>query len=145
MKKLAISRKEILIGSAMLVTLGWGAWVTKELVKPEAEVVRVNVAGLVQEFMMTVSHSNWNPDEISKQTEAYTKSLDALIDRESKAGNTVLITEAVLSKGTRDITPQIRAELSQSMSLPLSANPRATGTPISNYATVAKAAAEGKQ
>ena len=123
--KLKLSVTEIALSLAAAGSLVWGAWVTQELVsRPKSTIVKVNLAGLVQDYMVAASHSNWSQDQIKVQTQAFTAAVDDEIGRLSADGTTVLMTEAVLSKSAHDATPQIRDAVQKRVAWPV-VNPNA--------------------
>jgi hypothetical protein len=123
--KLKLSLTEIALSLGGTAALIWGAWVTQELVsRPKTGIVKVNLAGLVQDYMVAASHSNWTQDQIKTQTQAFTSAVDEEIGRISADGTTVLMTEAVLSKSVHDATPEIRDAVQKRVAWPV-ANPNA--------------------
>ena len=123
--KLKLSVAEIALSLAAAGLLVWGAWVTQELVsRPKTTIVKVNLAGLVQDYMVAASHSNWSQDQIKVQTQAFTAAVDDEIGRLSADGTTVLLTEAVLSKTVHDATPEIREAVQKRVAWPV-INPNA--------------------
>ena len=112
--------REVVGALVLAVMLVWAAWVTKELIsRPASTVVRLNLAGLVQEYMVAASHSNWTADQIAKQTHVFTEAIDGLIAAYSRDGKVLLITEAVLSKNVPDITPQVRSAILKKVAWPV--------------------------
>lgn len=123
--KLKLSGTEIALSLGCAAALIWGAWVTRELVtRHPPTIVKVNLAGLVQDYMVAASHSNWTQDQIKTQTQAFTSAVDEEIGRISANGTTVLMTEAVLSKSVRDATPEIREAVQKRVAWPM-VNPNA--------------------
>ena len=123
--KLKLSVAEIALSLAAAGSLVWGAWVTQELVsRPKTVIVKVNLAGLVQDYIVAASHSNWSQDQIKVQTQAFTAAVDEEIGRLSADGTTVLMTEAVLSKTVHDATPEIRDAVQKRVAWPV-INPNA--------------------
>ena len=111
--------KELARALSLAVLLVWAAWVTRELVaRPTNSVVKLNLAGLVQEYMIAASHSNWTADQIRTQTGAFTGAIDDQIAAYARDGTTVLMTEAVLSKNVPDITPRVRAAILKKVAWP---------------------------
>lgn len=118
--KLKLSVTEIALSLAAAGALVWGAWVTQDLVsRPKTTIVKVNLAGLVQDYMVAASHSNWTQEQIKAQTQAFTAAVDEEIGRISADGITVLMTEAVLSKNVHDATPEIREAVQKRVAWPV--------------------------
>ena len=108
---------------SVAVLLVWAAWTTRELTtRPADTLVKLNLAGLVQEYMVAASHSNWTADQIRAQTTAFSTAIDAQIATYARRGTTVLMTEAVLSKNVPDITPQVRAVILKKVAWPAPGN-----------------------
>ena len=104
---------------SLALLLVWAAWATRELTtRPANTLVKLNLAGLVQEYMVAASHSNWTADQIRAQTTAFSSAIDAQIAAYARRGTTVLMTEAVLSKNVPDITPQVRTAILKKVAWP---------------------------
>ena len=96
-----------------VVTLLWGAWVTKSLITPPAAVpmASVRLEQLVGEYVQAQARSAAPPELVTQQTQAFMTALGDELQRRGQDGTTVLVGEAVLSQNVPDITDQVRAAI----------------------------------
>lgn len=120
--KLELTKREIFLTLGAAASLVWGGWVTKELLVSDDKIVRLGAASIIQEYMNAAARSSWSEVEIKQKTEAFTDTLDDLIAAEAAKGNTVLMSEAVLSKDAEDITPRVRESLIKKVGWPVQAS-----------------------
>lgn len=105
------------IAVAMLL---WGAWVTKHIAAPPAQIpmASVRLEALVTEYVQAQSHANGTPDAVTQQTARFMGAIEDELKRIGANGTTVLVGEAVLSKNVPDITDQIRKAVYAKVPLP---------------------------
>jgi hypothetical protein len=105
------------IAVAMLL---WGAWVTKHIAAPPAQVpmASVRLEALVTEYVQAQSHANGTPDAVTQQTARFMGAIEDELKRIGANGTTVLVGEAVLSKNVPDITDQVRRAVYAKVPLP---------------------------
>jgi hypothetical protein len=108
------------IAVAMLL---WGAWVTKHIAAPPAQIpmASVRLEALVTEYVQAQSHANGTPDAVTQQTARFMGAIDDELKRIGANGTTVLVGEAVLSKNVPDITDQVRKAVYAKVPLPTAA------------------------
>ena len=103
-------RHALLVAGAVAALL-WGAWVTKSVLAARAHppaFAAVRLQPLVAEFVAAQVRSGSPEAEVARDTQAFMARLDAELQAHGRAGTTVLVAEAVLSKNVPDITPDIR-------------------------------------
>lgn len=105
------------IAVAMLL---WGAWVTKHIAAPPAQIpmASVRLEALVTEYVQAQSHSNSTPDSVTQQTARFMGAIEDELKHIGANGTTVLVGEAVLSKNVPDITDQVRKAVYAKVPLP---------------------------
>lgn len=97
--------------AALVGILLWGAWVTKMLLVPAAPspaFAAVRLQPLVAEYVEAQARSARPEGEVAQETRAFMARLDAELQRRGRAGTTILVAEAVLSKDVPDITAEVR-------------------------------------
>lgn len=109
------------IAVAMLL---WGAWVTKHIAAPPAQIpmASVRLEALVTEYVQAQSHANGTPDAVTQQTARFMGAIEDELKRIGANGTTVLVGEAVLSKNVPDITDQVRRAVYAKVPLPTTAS-----------------------
>ncbi|NJM50225.1 MAG: type-F conjugative transfer system protein TrbI [Sphingomonadales bacterium] len=116
--KLHLKPSDFIIPISLAVAFVWAVWVTLRVYGDENKVVRLGAASIIQEYMTAAAGSSWTEQEVKQKTDVFTKTLDELIEAEAAKGHTVLMTEAVLSKNTEDITNKVRSELVKKVGWP---------------------------
>ncbi|ODU77589.1 MAG: hypothetical protein ABT10_24415 [Novosphingobium sp. SCN 63-17] len=104
--------------------LAWGAWTTRailDLRRAPAPFVKVQLGGLVADYVRAQARSATPPDQMGAQTQAFMKLLDAALAREAHAGRVVLVSEAVAGGSVPDITESVRREVYAKMPAPRTA------------------------
>lgn len=94
--------------------LAWGAWTTRailDLRRAPAPFVKVQLGGLVADYVRAQARSATPPDQMGAQTQAFMKLLDVALAREAHAGRVVLVSEAVAGGSVPDITETVRREV----------------------------------
>ncbi len=121
-----------LAGLAVVVLL-WGAWVTKHIASPVAQmpIASVRLEQIVSEYVQAQSHSNGTPDVVTQQTGQFMNALGDELRRIGDTGTTVLVGEAVLSRNVPDITDTVRRAVYARVPMPAPAPVGAAGPVVS--------------
>jgi len=104
--------------------LAWAAWTTRailDLRRAPVPFVKVQLGGLVADYVRAQARSATPPDQMGAQTQAFMKLLDAALARETRAGRVVLVSEAVAGGSVPDITETVRREVYAKMPAPRTA------------------------
>ena len=100
----------VLAGLALL----WATWATHsicEIKRASPHIVKVQLAGLVQEYVQAQARSGASADQVSAQTTAYLKALNETVSAHAHAGTVVLLANAVVDGAVPDITMTVRQEV----------------------------------
>lgn len=98
---------------AFVIPMFWIVWATDKIWELEQqEIVQVDMTGLMREFVDAQARSGADPDETKKAIARYLGATEASLAIISRNGKTILMSDAVLSNDTRDITPEVRSFIS---------------------------------
>jgi hypothetical protein len=89
----------------------WAVWLTKtvgDLRTERVPIASVRLQPLIEEYVQAQARSGAPEQQVMAQTQAFMGALDAELLRRGRAGTTVLVAEAVLSKNVPDITADVR-------------------------------------
>jgi len=92
----------------------WASWATTALVEvKKREVVTVELAGMMGDFVEAEARSG-NPPEIMKaRVERYLTAVEASVATLRADGRTVLVAEAVIAGSAPDFTETVRADVAR--------------------------------
>lgn len=94
---------------AFVFPMFWIVWATDKIWELEnREIVQVDMASLMREFVDVQARSEGDPEETKKAIARYLDATQKSLTISSRNGKTIVVSEAVLSSDTRDITPEIR-------------------------------------
>lgn len=114
-----LSPTALVLAASMTASTLWGAWATKSLLELEhREVVTVQLARIVGDFVEGEARAGHSPEETRDRVAAYLKAVDASVKALSRDGRTVLVAEAVVAGSVPDLTQQVRADVAQRMGAP---------------------------
>lgn len=102
------------MAGALAGALLWGIWATHAILglKQDANhLVKVQLADLVREYVQNEARSGAAPEQITAQTASFLKALNAAVNAHARAGEVVLLSNAVVDGAVPDITPAIRNEV----------------------------------
>ncbi|MEP9403742.1 TrbI F-type domain-containing protein [Sphingomonas silueang] len=86
----------------------WGMWVTHTLMAPtEQHIVKADLSRIVGDYVQAQARSDTPPERVQAEMRRFMASLDGELQRRGKAGEVVLVGEAVLSKNVADITADV--------------------------------------
>lgn len=104
-----------------LVAAGlWGAWVTKSVLATHnaPPIARVQLSGLVGEYVQAQARSATPPEQVSAETRAFMAEIQHNLERRGASGQIVLVGEAVLAGNVPDITAELRREVYAHVRMP---------------------------
>jgi hypothetical protein len=92
----------------------WGVWTTQHLLALEKrEVVTVQLARIMGDFVEGEARSGRSPDETKRRVEIYLKAVDASVQSLGSEGRTVLVAEAVVAGSAHDMTDAVRRDVAK--------------------------------
>jgi Type-F conjugative transfer system protein (TrbI_Ftype) len=104
-----------------LVAAGlWGAWVTRNVLERTAlpPMARVQLSGLVGEYVQAQARSATPPDQVTAETRAFMAEIQRNLEARGQAGQVVLVGEAVLAGDVPDITAELRRQVYAKVRMP---------------------------
>lgn len=108
------SRGKVIVAGLAAAGLLWGVWATHAILglqRGSNRLVKVELADLVREYVQAEARSGAAPDQITAQTAAFLKALNAAVAAHARAGEVVLLSNAVVDGAVPDITPTVRSEV----------------------------------
>lgn len=101
-----------IIGLSVVIGL-WGAWVTREVTRPEAtpRFVRVQLSAVIGEYVSAQARTQTPPDIVTAQTKAFMRAVQRNLEARGAQGQIVLVGEAVLAGDVPDVTQAVRREV----------------------------------
>lgn len=101
-----------IIGLSVAIGL-WGAWVTREVTRPEAtpRFVRVQLSSMIGEYVSAQARTQTPPDTVTAQTKAFMRAVQRNLEVRGAQGQIVLVGEAVLAGDVPDVTQAVRREV----------------------------------
>lgn len=108
-----------LIGGLVAAGL-WGAWVTKTVLTraDTAPLARVQLSGLVGEYVQAQARSATPPEAVTAETKAFMAEIQRNLEARGAAGQIVLVGEAVLAGDVPDITAELRRQVYAKVRMP---------------------------
>ncbi|MGT2516604.1 TrbI F-type domain-containing protein [Sphingomonas panni] len=83
-------------------------WVTRALVAPrEQHIVKADLSRIVGDYVQAQARTDTPPERVQAEMRRFMASLDGELQRRGRAGEVVLVGEAVLSKNVTDITADV--------------------------------------
>jgi hypothetical protein len=100
----------------MAASTAWGVWATDKLLELERrEVVTVQLARIMGDFIEAEARSGRPPEETRQRVQAYLKAVDASVRKLGHEGRTVMVAEAVVAGSAPDLTEIVRADVGRRM------------------------------
>ena len=128
---------QILLVAAGVATLAWGTWVTRSVmelqVTGEPQFVKVQLQGLVGEYIRAQARSATPPEKVSAETSAFMAELDKVVKGLSSEGKIVLINEAIVAGDVPDVTDAVRRQVYTKVPQPRQAAPQDVEGAMRNY------------
>ena len=107
---------ELVGGPLVIGAVVWGAWTTRELLElRERRIVSVSLAAMANDFVMAEARAGISPEQIEVDTRHYTAALQSVLKERVALGETIFVSEAVVSGSVPDITPQVREAVGKLM------------------------------
>lgn len=101
---------QIAKGGLTIGAIAWGAWFTREvLVLREKRIVSVSLAAMANDFVMAEARAGNSPEQAQADTGHYMSALQKVLKDRAARGETILVSEAVVSGSVPDMTPDVRA------------------------------------
>lgn len=107
--------------AAVVVALLWSAWMTRamlDLRERKPAIVRVQLQGLMAEYVRAQARSNAPQEQIAADTKVFLAQLNRVVTGLSKDGQIVLVNEAVVGDGVPDVTPLVRRAVYAKVAMP---------------------------
>jgi hypothetical protein len=106
----------LVLAISMAASTAWGVWATDKLLELERrEVVTVQLARIMGDFVEAEARSGRPPEETRERVQAYLKAVDASVRKLGREGRTVMVAEAVVAGSAPDLTEVVRAEVGRKM------------------------------
>lgn len=106
----------LVLAISMTASTAWGVWATDKLLELERrEVVTVQLARIMGDFVEAEARSGRPPEETRERVQAYLKAVDASVRKLGREGRTVMVAEAVVAGSAPDLTEVVRAEVGRRM------------------------------
>lgn len=108
------SWSQILGGTALVAALVWGGWATRELmILKERRIVSISLAGMANDFIMAEARSGASPEQVDSDTRHFMSAMQRTLQDRAAAGETIVVSEAVVAASMPDITPDVRAAVGE--------------------------------
>ncbi|QUM74701.1 TrbI F-type domain-containing protein [Sphingopyxis granuli] len=105
---------QILGGTALVAVLVWGGWATRELmILKERRIVSISLAGMANDFIMAEARSGASPEQVDSDTRHFMTAMQRTLQDRAAAGETIVVSEAVVAASMPDITPDVRAAVGE--------------------------------
>lgn len=121
---------EILVWFLICGLAMWCFWLTSQIKSEEKpEIVTVGLSSMVNDFVQTQARSGNGPEQVQRDTARFMSIMEMVLSKRAKAGQTVIVSEAVIAGSAPDITSEVRAEVGKEMmaDAPGGFNPAAPG------------------
>lgn len=106
----------LVLAISMAASTAWGVWATDKLLELERrEVVTVQLARIMGDFVEAEARSGRPPEETRERVQAYLKAVDASVRKLGREGRTVMVAEAVVAGSAPDLTEAVRTEVGRRM------------------------------
>lgn len=115
------SKPLIALSVAVGGLLLWNAWLTRQtfdLQASDAPFVKVQLQGLIGEYIQAQARSSAPPERVMAETNAFTKILDETVQAYGKSGKIVMVSEAVADGPIPDVTDEVRKAVYSKIALP---------------------------
>ena len=115
-RRIGINLTAAALGLSMVGSTLWGVWATDKLLALEKrEVVTVQLSRIMGDFVEAEARAGRDPQQTRRRVEAYLKAVEASVEHLGREGRTVLVSEAVVSGSTPDLTETVRADVARRM------------------------------
>lgn len=101
-------------GAALVAALVWGGWATRELmILKERRIVSISLAGMANDFIMAEARSGASPEQVDSDTRHFMSAMQSTLQDRASAGETIVVSEAVVAASVPDITPEVRSAVGE--------------------------------
>ncbi len=105
---------QMLGGTTLVAALVWGGWATRELmILKERRIVSISLAGMANDFIMAEARSGASPEQVDSDTRHFMSAMQRTLQDRAAAGETIVVSEAVVAASMPDITPDVRAAVGE--------------------------------
>lgn len=121
---------QIALGALLLGLIVWNAWSTRELLSLRSKrTVSVSLAAMANDFIASEARAGNSPEQTEADTRYYMAALQTVLKGRADRGETILVSEAVVSSSLPDITAEVRQAVGKLMTA--NPSPRLPGPPAS--------------
>ena len=105
---------QLAAGTALIAALVWGGWATRELmILKDRRIVSISLAGMANDFIMAEARSGASAEQVDVDTRHFMAAMQRTLQERAAAGETIVVSEAVVAASVPDITPQVRATVGE--------------------------------
>lgn len=111
----------VAIGAALVALTLWGVWMTKNVRELRAEkvpFVSVSLQPLVGEFIQAQARAGGSEEAAALAVQRFMGALQADLQQRGKSGQTIIVSEAVVSKNIPDITADVKKSVYSKVGAP---------------------------
>ena len=103
----------VMLGVGILL---WAAWVSHAVLESKnQEIIRVDMAGLMREFVEAEARNNADAESTKASIARYLAATEDALEALEQEGKLILVSEAVLSRNTPDATPEVRTAIARKL------------------------------
>ena len=100
---------------ALVVTLLWAAWVSRELSEPRQQIVTVRLAETIAAFVDAEARAEQDPEASQARVLAFLQASERAVAEMGADGRVVLVGEAVLAGDAPDATDELRVRIARQL------------------------------
>src|SRR3546814_10054131 len=83
------------------------------MILKERRIVSISLAGMANDFIMAEARSGASPEQVDSDTRHFMAAMQRTLQERAAAGETIVVSEAVVAASMPDITPEIRAAVGE--------------------------------
>ena len=108
--------RRIALVAVLVSALAWSGWTTRTLLElRDRQVVTVQLSRLMKDYVEAEARGGQTPQAMRAGVAAYLTAVEASVAALAKEGRTVLVAEAVVSGGGKDMTDAVRSDVAARM------------------------------
>ena len=100
---------------ALVATLLWAAWVSRELSEPRQQIVTVRLAETIAAFVDAEARAEQDPEASQARVLAFLQASERAVAEMGADGRVVLVGEAVLAGDAPDATDELRVRIARQL------------------------------
>jgi hypothetical protein len=105
---------QLATGTALIAALVWGGWTTRELlILKDRRIVSISLAGMANDFIMAEARSGVSAEQVDADTRHFMSAMQKTLQDRAAAGETIVVSEAVVAASVPDITPEVRSAVGE--------------------------------